>query len=166
MKNISQILHFGSQKAIDKVISHFPKDEIEVNGCEVKFSDMSSKLFDTLKELEIDGSEYSVQCPPDFTIKIKLQDGNEFTLTVKEIVTFPTVGKTKIFTILRLIVNENLVNFYQHLDYVPNTEDFKIRTAEINSCFGEGDVRDTYTLVIEGSGKYLRNIYDFKGVID
>lgn len=165
MKNLSQVLHFGSKNSIDKVISHFPKNEIEVNGNQVKFSDMSSKLFDTLKEIGINGSEYSVQCPPDFTIKIKLQDENEFVLIVKEIITFPTVSKTKIYTILRLVVNENLVNFYQHLDYVLNTEDFKIKTAEIHSCFGEADIRDTYSLVIESVGDYLRDIYDFKGTI-
>lgn len=168
MKNLSQTLYFGSDKAIEKVISYFPKDEIEVNGFEIKFSDRSYKLFDTLKKLGIDGSEYSVQCPSDFTIPVKLQDGNEFSLTIKEIITFPILKKSNIktFTILRLVVNENLVNFYQHLDCVPNTENFKLRAAEIHSCFGKEDVRDTYRLIIEGAGKYLRNIYDFKGVID
>lgn len=168
MKNLSQVIHFGSKKSIEKVIFHFPKNEIEVNGNQVKFSDMSSKLFDTLKELEIADSEYSVQCPPDFTIKVKLLDGNKFTLTVKEVMTFPILKKANIktFTILRLVVDENLIHFYQHLDYVLNTEDFNIKAAEIHSCFGEGDVRDTYSLIVGGVGKYLRNIYDFNGVID
>lgn len=161
MKNLSQTLHFGSNEAIKKVISHFPKDEIEINGFEIKFSDMSSKLFDTLKELEIDGSEYSVQCPSDFTIKVKLEDGKGFTLNVKEIISFPTVGKTKIFTILRLKRNENLVSSYKHLIPDSNTD---ILTAEINSCFGEGDVRDNYSLVIQGNG--TKKIHSFKGVID
>lgn len=35
-----------------------------------------------------------------------------------------------------------------------------------NSCFGEEEVRDIYSLVIEGAEKYLRSIYDFNRVIE